>query len=158
MKNKIQVFLANICLAVILSAPITAQAADESGKHPAFLNALSDLRYARALIEKGEGDIAARIHLDAAQLHIENAINKIKQASIDDGKALNEHPVIDEKVEKGDRLHNAVGILQKSYTDVDERETDPAPSVTALKGEALKHIHEAANEIRAAIDDLERKK
>jgi len=68
--------------------------ADEPGRHPAYLHALTDLRHARAHLESP----AASYHMDKEERHaieeIDRAIDEIKRAAIWDGKNLNEHPRI----------------------------------------------------------------
>ena len=70
------------------------RATDQPGKHPAFLHALSDLRYARANLEKKGGDSQMKWDESTAVGAIDRAIADIKQAAIDDGKNLDDHPPV----------------------------------------------------------------
>ena len=61
-----------------------------SGTSPAYLHALSDLRAARHYLNDGWAWEPVRHDDNAAIRQIDAAINEIKQASIDDGKGLND--------------------------------------------------------------------
>ena len=64
------------------------------GKHPAYLHALTDLRAARAHLQRQDGG-ALREEEKEAIRQIDEAINEIKRASIDDGEDLDNHPPVD---------------------------------------------------------------
>ena len=93
---------------VLLAAIIPLSAlADLPGKHPFYLHALTDLRAARWLIEHRPGDAAVSGDEDVAITRIDNAINEIKKAAIDDGKDIKDHPPVDATLDKKGRLHRA---------------------------------------------------
>src|SRR5271167_2064106 len=75
--------------AVILTSAKPAPPAD----HPAYLHALTDLRTARAHLQRPDGG-ELRDQEKKAIHEIDEAINEIKKASIDDGKDLNDHPPV----------------------------------------------------------------
>lgn len=115
--------------------------ADEPGRHPAYLHALGDLRHARAHLDR----MTPAEHVDDEQARaieeIDKAIREIKDAAINDGKDLNDHPPIDEHMDRRGRFHRALELLDKAHEDVAHKEDDP--SVRGLRDRALRHIDEA---------------
>jgi len=115
--------------------------ADEPGRHPAYLHALSDLRHARAHLES----LAATHHMDKEEEHaineIDKAIDEIKHAAIDDGKNLNDHPPVDAGLDRTGRFRRAQELLDKAHNDIAREEDDS--SVRGLRDRALHHIDEA---------------
>jgi hypothetical protein len=141
-------------LALILAAaPFAASHADVPGKHPAYLHALTDLRSARWMLSHRPGDAAVSEHEQRAVQQIEAAISDIKQAAIDDGKNLNDHPQADVPADGPGRLHNAQALLQKVHSDIAREEDDPA--TRDLKHRSLEHINDALHETDLAIGDVE---
>src|ERR1700689_4531660 len=62
------------------AAPLAAQ----SGAHPAYLHALSDLRNARFNLERKGGDPAMKWDEHDGIMEVDRSIDEIKKASIDD--------------------------------------------------------------------------
>ena len=115
--------------------------ADEPGRHPAYLHALTDLRHARAhLVRPTDSE-----RMDSEEQHaiaeIDKAISEIKRAAIDDGKNLNDHPPIDAHMGHAGRYRRALELLDKAHQDI-AREEDDA-SVRGLRNRAIHHIDEA---------------
>ena len=136
-------------LAFVAAAPLAARA-DEPGKHPAYLHALSDLREARAQLEhpnraSGTWDEKAAIH------EIDAAIKEIKDAAIDDGKNLDDHPTVDTKLDWGGRLKHADELLARAYADVHEHEDDRF--ARGVKKRALEHITAADEMLKKGITE-----
>lgn len=119
--------------ALLLPAALLAQA---PGKHPAYLHALADLRWARGYLEMGTDSYSAQ-----AVREIDDAIGDIKKASFDDGKSLNAHPPIDTQIVKNNRLRKAMELLNKAHSDVDQEEDNP--EARGLKTKVLGHIDAA---------------
>jgi hypothetical protein len=115
--------------------------ADEPGRHPAYLHALTDLRHARAHLERGTWSGRMDREEDRAIEEIDRAIAEIKRASIDDGKNLNDHPPVDAHVGHRGRYRRALELLDKAHNDIAREEDDP--SVRGLRNRALHHIDEA---------------
>ena len=143
--------LATLILAATL--PIGALA-DLPGKHPYYLHALSDLRAARWLIEHRPGDATVSADEDVAITRIDEAINEIKHASIDDGKDLHDHPPVDENLDRKGRLHRADQLLHKVHSDIAREEDDPM--TRGLRDRAVHHVDDAIGATRAAIHAAER--
>ena len=118
--------------------------------HPAYLHALSDLRFARALVAR---PASPEVQWDegAAIGEIDAAIREIKRAAIDDGKPLEEHPPIDAGLHHRDRLRNAMNLLHTSAADIEQREDNGWNN--GLRGRALGHIRNAENAVRTAMAD-----
>jgi hypothetical protein len=127
------VFLVALCTAFTF--------ADEPGRHPAYLHALTDLRHARAHLENQ----AATYHMDKEERHaieeIDKAIDEIKRAAIWDGKNLTDHPPVDAGMDRTGRFRRAMELLDKAHNDIAREEDDP--SVRGLRDRALHHIDEA---------------
>jgi len=124
--------------------------ADEPGRHPAYLHALTDLRHARAHLE----NLAATHHMDKEEEHaineIDKAIDEIKRAAIDDGKNLNDHPPVDAGMDRTGRFRRAQELLDKAHNDIAREEDDS--SVRGLRDRALHHIDEAHHIVDKLIE------
>jgi hypothetical protein len=129
--------LAVLALAV---APVAVRA-EQPGRHPAYLHALTDLRHARAHLERRPGDAMVKWDEKTAIHEIDEAIREIKEASIDDGKALADHPPVDAKADYAGRLHRANELLHKAQADCHEEEDNTFAH--GLQKRALHHIEEA---------------
>ena len=118
------------------------------GKHPAYLHALIDLRAARAHLQHQDGGALREEEKEAID-QIDEAINEIKRASIDDGKDLDDHPPVDAGRDHTGRLHRAKQLLEKAHQDIaDEEENSFAQG---LQQRAFGHIDRAMHEVDEAI-------
>jgi hypothetical protein len=120
----------------------------EQPRHPAYLRALEDLRLARAFLyrrdnERTEWDEKRAVH------QIDEAIREIKEASIDDGKNIDDHPPIDTNVEWGGRLRKSLELVRKARADVNEEEDNQF--ARGLQARALEHIDRAVMLIEDGI-------
>jgi hypothetical protein len=134
--------LIRLTLLSILTATFAGMAlADKPGHHPHYLHSLSDLRYARALLDK----LAMNEHRDELEQQaigkIDDAINEIKRASIDDGKNLNDHSPIDAHLKRGERFRKTLELLDAVHRDVTMEEDDPQSQ--GLQGRIIAHVDEA---------------
>ena len=138
-------------MAAMLAVSSTGVArADTPGPHPHYLHALSDLRHARAwLTALGENNVMGR-EMDAVA-NIDKTIADLKQASIDDGKDLNDHPPVDTTIKHGRRLHNALDLLKSARKDIDFTEGDPA--ALGWRDGARKHLDDAIKATHEAMRD-----
>src|ERR1700722_8328164 len=96
--------LALIAFVAALFLAVGAKATPAPQRHPAYLHALSDLRSARAHLQRPDGGALHHEEKDAVD-EIDKAINEIKKASIDDGKNIDDHPPIDGTLPWAGRLH-----------------------------------------------------
>jgi hypothetical protein len=135
-------------LFLVAMAPLAAHA-DMPGKHPAYLHALTDLRHARAHLERRPGDAMVKWDEKVAIKAIDDAINEIKKAAVDDGKPLTDHPPVDLKMDWAGRLHRADELLHKARKDIDEEEDNNF--ARGLKHRAQEHIDRAINFVAQGI-------
>ena len=120
------------------------------GQHPAYLHALSDLRAARYFLAK-PAKVEVKWDENGAIREIDAAIKEIKEASIDDGKPLDDHPPVDANVGHRDRLRNAMNLLHSSAADIEQKEDDQWAK--GVRNRAVKHIREAERFVREAVED-----
>jgi hypothetical protein len=144
MKRYIKVALPAVCAVLMLTTFAAAQ------PHPAYLKALSNLRYARALLENTNPNAPWAPPVAKAIGGIDMAIKQIKIASVEDGKNLNDHPPIDSKVLYGDRLRSANSLLEEAYREISQRESDDFAQ--GLKHRALDFIRGSQGFINRAIE------
>jgi hypothetical protein len=137
-------------LALSTTASLVARA-DMPGKHPAYLHSLTDLRAARANIEKRGGDAQMKWDEQTAIAEVDAAIHEIKQASIDDGKNLNDHPPVDARMDRVGRLHRAAELLKKAKHDIEEKESNNFAD--GLRSRATHHIDLALNFVEQGISN-----
>jgi hypothetical protein len=131
--------------------PTRVVIAEAPNHHPAYLHALSDLRSARWLIEHRPGNVAQTADEGESVRQINAAINEIKQAAIDDGKNLNDHPPVDANPDSRGRIHQALQFLNKSRADI-AREEDNSYS-NGLRDRALGHIDGAIQSAHRVLQE-----
>jgi hypothetical protein len=145
------------------SAPVAAAAAPPQaappprlapGAHPWYLHALSDLRNARANLERKGGDRQMKWDENEAIAAIDRAIRDLKEASIDDGKNLEEHPPVDAHEPRSGRLHKALAALHAAREDVAKEEDNAYAN--GLKNRALHDIEEAVRLTDAGVQEAAR--
>jgi len=145
---KLSLKLALTSALVALFFALGAQATPAPQRHPAYLHALSDLRFARAHLERPDGGELRQQEKDAVK-EIDRAIDEIKKASIDDGKDLADHPPVDAHLAWGGRLHKALELLDKAHNDISKEEDDPA--AVGLQQRAMEHIDKGHKHVEEAI-------
>jgi hypothetical protein len=136
-KVRLMVLMAGFAAA---AAPMTMQA-DVPGSHPAYLHALSDLRAARHYLNDGWAWAPVKHEDDVAIREIDAAINELKQASIDDGKGLNDPFHIDTHLSPHDRFRKANELLLSAHNDIAHAED--VPRARGLRDRASMHIDKA---------------
>jgi hypothetical protein len=133
-------------IALFAAAPTWA---DNPGKHPAYLHALSDLRDARAHLEHFSSD-----PVDHSEEHaigdIDKAIAEIKHAAIMDGKDIQDHMPVDAHLARTGRFHKALELLDKARRDVSGEEDQP--DTQGLQLRVIHHIDEARRSVKHAIE------
>jgi hypothetical protein len=151
MKNVYRLLFA--VFALLLALPILGSAKPAPPReHPAYLHALTDLRHARAHLQRPDGGELRQQERDAIH-EIDEAIKEIKKASIDDGKDLDDHPPVDAKMDWRGRLHRALELIDKAHHDVSEEEDNQFAE--RLQERALIHIDKAHHHIEEAIHMVE---
>jgi hypothetical protein len=142
-----------IALPMLMTAMFAFQAhADEPGRHPAYLHALSDLRTANWMLEhRRPEDRTVADDETIAIDEIRAAFAEIKRAAIYDGKDLRNQPDIDVNLQHEGRLHKAVDLLRKVRADIGSEEDDPG--TRGLQRRALRHVDAALHAVEHAIGD-----
>ena len=127
---------------------LSATSGFAQGRHPAYLHALTDLRHARAHLERpAHGELREQ---ERKAIHeIDDAIGEIKRAAIDDGKDLNDHPPIDSRLDWPGRLHRALELIDKAHNDIAHEEDNRFAQGLQLR--ALEHIDKAHHHVEEAI-------
>jgi hypothetical protein len=142
--------LAFAILAVLLFVPAYASAKPAAPReHPAYLHALTDLRDARAHLQRPDGG-ELREQEKKAIHEINDDIAEIKKAAIDDGKDINDHVPVDTHMDWSGRLHRAVELLNKAHNDVAQEEDNAFAQ--GLQQRALEHIDKAHHHVEEAIE------
>jgi hypothetical protein len=85
--------------------------------HPSYLRAISDLRFARALLWRQDWRDVMRDQRAAIE-EIDRAIDEAKRAAIDDGKNLDDHPPVDTRLGWGDRFRRTMELLEAAQRDL----------------------------------------
>src|ERR1039458_8913850 len=89
MKSKKMLLAMSLGVMLLLAGFSNSAFAQREHEHPSYLHALSDLRAARWLIEhRPETSWQKTMDEDEAVRQIDEAINKIKRAAIDDHKDI----------------------------------------------------------------------
>jgi hypothetical protein len=151
MKTRNKLMFAVFALLLFVPALISARPQPVK-EHPAYLHALTDLRHARAHLERSDGG-ELREQEKKAIHEIDEAINEIKKASIDDGKDLNDHPAVDARLDWRGRLHRSLELVNKAHSDVAQEEDNAAAQ--GLQQRALEHIDKAHKHIEEALHLVE---
>jgi hypothetical protein len=131
-----KVFVALTFLAVTLFAGETPP------RHPHYLHALSDLRYARFLLTHPK-ELADGAAQKEARASIDRAIAEIKRASIDDHKGLNDHPPADRNWDRARQLRRVTELLESAMRDLNYDDDEYR---------ALNWRNAALQNVRAALD------
>src|SRR5580658_1263201 len=122
--------------------------------HPSYLHALSDLRNARWNLERKGGDPVMKWDEHRSIEAIDRAINDIKKAAIDDGKNLQDHPLVDASEPRAGRLHKALAALQAARSDVSQEEDNAFAD--GLRARGIKNIDEAIRFTEQGIAEADR--
>ncbi len=137
-----------LALALLAGAPAFA---DNPGKHPYYLHALSDLRDARAHLEHLSSDPVDHAE-ERAIKSIDEAIGELKRAAIDDGKDIHDHKPVDAHLKRTDRFHKAIELLDKAQQDCSHPEEQA--DTKGLQERIIRHIEEARRETRHIIETV----
>jgi hypothetical protein len=118
--------------------------------HPSYLRAISDLRYARALLYRQDWRPVMRDQ-QAAVEEIDRAIGEAKRAAIDDGKNPDDHPPIDRGLGWEGRFRKAMELLTSAERDLSEAETNGAAA--AWRNASLSNVRNAKHFVEKAMRD-----
>lgn len=146
MKAMFKILLSALALTALIV--LSAASGFAQGRHPAYLRALTDLRHARANLERPDhGELREQ---EKKAIHqIDEAIGEIKRAAIDDGKDLNDHPPVDVRLDWSGRLHRALELINKAHNDIAREEDNRFAQ--GLQIRALGHIDKAHRHVEEAM-------
>ncbi len=142
-----------VAIALALSAAVTAPAfADEYGRHPAYLHALTDLRTAAWQVDHRRPE-DGRVANDEAIVHDElvAAIRDFERAARQDGKNVDWQPPPDVQLAPEGRLHAAIDLMRRARADIARAEDDPRSRTFQQHG--LSHVDAALDAARHAVGD-----
>jgi hypothetical protein len=105
-------------------------------------------------LERKGGDNQMKWDEHVAIEAIDRAINEIKQASIDDGKNLEDHPPVDAREPRSGRLHKALDALKAARADVEHDEDNNY--ATGLRGRSIRNIDDAIKRTEEGIAAVDR--
>lgn len=138
-----------VVLSLASAAPLAVNA-ELPGRHPGYLHAMADLRQARYLLLRPDfGNVDNDENHAVAE--IDACMNDLFQASISDGKNVNEHPGADLVVDLRGRLHKGLDALEKARHDMEKEEDDPM--TRGLQSRAIGHVNRAIGYTKKAIHD-----
>ena len=118
--------------------------------HPAYLHAISDLRFARAMLYRPDWGPVMRDQRGAVE-EIDRAINEAKRAAIDDGKNIDDHPPIDRGLGWEGRFRKAMELLNSAERDLSQAETNGAAA--GWRNAALGNVRNAKAFVGKAMRD-----
>jgi hypothetical protein len=118
--------------------------------HPAYLHAISDLRYARALLYRPDWRPVMRDQRAAID-EIDHAIGEAKNAAIDDGKNIDDHPPIDRGLGWEGRFRKAMELLNSAERDLSEGESNRAAA--GWRNASLTNVRNAKAFVAKAMRD-----
>ena len=136
-------------LAILMAACANPRPAPAQ-EHPHYLHALSDLRLARAMLDRQQEWNVVRDQYAAVQ-EIDHAIGEIKRASIDDRKGLEDHEPIDSHLDHRGRLHRVIELLDSADRDLHAEEDNFA--ALGWRQAAIHHVDDARGAVHRAMDD-----
>lgn len=146
MKTLVKISLIAVALALFL--PVASQQLLAEGHHPHYMHALSDLRFARALLQRPNGGELGVQEREAIN-QIDQAIAALKVAAIDDGKGLEDHAAVDPHWPWAGRLHKSREVLDRAINDCSKEEDNPA--TRGLQARILEHLQKAHHHVDEAI-------
>jgi hypothetical protein len=112
------------------------------------LSAISDLRYARALLYRPDWRDIMRDQRAAVD-EIDHAINEAKRAAIDDGKNIDDHPPIDRGLGWEGRFRKAMEMLDAANRDLSFEEDNR--NAAAWRGAAMRNVQNAKDYVARAM-------
>lgn len=118
--------------------------------HPRYLNAISDLRYARALLWRPDFREVMRDQRTAVE-EIDQAIAEAKRAAIDDGRNIDDHPPMDTRTGWEGRFRKAMELLDSSMSDLSF--VEPNRGAMPWRDAARAHVERARALVAKAMRD-----
>ena len=151
-------FMKKIVLGAAFALPLLASSlamADEAGRHPHYIHALSDLRAAQWQIDHRrpeDGEVREDEQVSSDEVAI--AIRSVTDAAYREGKDLGFQPPPDAPMAYGGRLHAAIDLLRAAHNDLAMPEDDPG--ARAQQHAALLRVDAALHAAQRAVGAAER--
>jgi hypothetical protein len=139
---------ATLLIAGVAIGAVAPAAADVPGPHSYYLHALSDLRFARALLAVPE-EFNAIPEQRRAIGEIDRAIGDLRHAAIDDAEPLGYAQPVDVSRPRIDRVREAGRALDRARTDIDRYESNGM--VDGRRDAAYRDIDEALHQTRIEL-------
>lgn len=144
--------LALLLLTLLAAGPAVA---DEYGRHPLYLHALSDLRTAQWQVDHRRPEDRAVSSDETIVLdELSAAIHDLERAAWQDGKGGDWQPPPDARLQREGRLHAAIDLMRKAEADVARAEDDPRSRPFQQRG--LAHLQAALQAASHAVGDVRR--
>jgi len=134
----------------VVMAGCAAPGPAKAQEHPHYLHALSDLRLARAFLDRQQEWNVMRDQYAAVE-EIDHAIGEIKRASIDDRKDLRDHEPIDTRLDHRGRLRRVMELLDSADRDLHAEEDNFA--ALGWRAAAIHHVDDARAAVHRAMED-----
>jgi hypothetical protein len=115
--------------------------------HPRYLQAIQDLRYARALLYRPDWREVMRDQRAAVD-EIDHAIGEARRAAIDDGKNPDDHPPIEARMGWGDRFRRAMELLNSAQSNLSFEEDNRAAA--GWRAAAMANVNNAKSFVARA--------
>lgn len=116
--------------------------------HPRYLQAIADLRYARALLYRSDWREVMRDQRGAVE-EIDRAIAEAKAAAIDDGRNPDAHPPIDARMGWEGRFRKAMELLDSAQGNLSFEEDNRAAG--AWRAAAMRNVQNAKAFVERAM-------
>jgi hypothetical protein len=144
------IFRVAVTAAVLAVVFACAGAAWAQAGQPDFFRALADLRHARAYMENAPGNGAMHEEERQAIYEIDQAVNEIKRAGIDDGKDIHDHPPIDPRMDWPGRLERTRSVLDAAEHDV-ARGVAADRTLEKLRDHVMEHTSKARHHVNELV-------
>jgi len=118
--------------------------------HPRYLSAISDLRYARALLWRQDWREVMRDQRAATE-EIDRAIAAAKAAAVDDGRNIDDHPPIDARISWEGRFRKALELLDSAERDLSFEEDNRVSA--SWRSSAIRNVQNAKTFVSKAMRD-----
>ena len=142
-------FLAILFVTVITMSGGTACFADAVTEHPAYLQALPELRLAGAYLDKFTPSNELNQELINTITEISAAAKEINLAGISDGKDFESHSQIEATINKAESYHEALKLLVKISKDITG--TEKNDFADDLMKRVLGHIDTAIKNVESIL-------
>jgi hypothetical protein len=139
-----------VAAVALLTLLLLSHSTPAQAQFPAYLHAISDLRTARAYLER-DGRPHFVSHRHHAIEEIDKAIDDMKKAAVDDGKNPWHTPPPQSGGDPAAPIHTALKLLDEAHDDVG-RGAD-SPENRGLQIRSLKHIDEARQALHHILED-----